>query len=67
MLPDPLLTSSKNPLKKLKKCFFQPENDQKTLLEGQFLTYNLDFRGHISTFRAENKAKSGHFKAENNA
>ena len=38
-----------------------------TLSEGQFLTQNFDFRGHISTFRAENTAKSGHFKAENNA
>ena len=38
-----------------------------TLSEGQILTQNFDFRGHISTFRAENTAKSGHFKAENNA
>ena len=38
-----------------------------TLSEGQFLTQNFDFRDDISTFRAENTAKSGHFKAENNA
>ena len=31
------------------------------------MTQNFDFRGHISTFRAENTAKRGHFKAENNA
>ena len=37
------------------------------LSEGQILTQNFDFRGHISTFRAENTAKSRHFKAENNA
>ena len=29
-----------------------------TLSEGQILTQNFDFRGHISTFRAENKFKS---------
>ena len=38
-----------------------------TLSEGQILTYNFDFRGHISTFKAENKTKSGYFKAKNNA
>ena len=38
-----------------------------TLSEGQILTQNFDFRGHISTFRAENTAKSGHLNAENDA
>ena len=38
-----------------------------TLSEGQFLTKIFDFRGQISTFRAENTHKSGSFKAENNA
>ena len=38
-----------------------------TLPEGQILSQNLDFRGHISTFRAENTAKIGPFKAKNNA
>ena len=38
-----------------------------TLSEGQNLTVNFDFRGHIETFRAENTPKSGPFKAENNA
>ena len=38
-----------------------------TLSESQFLTKNFDFRGHISTFRAENTPKSWHFKVENNA
>ena len=33
----------------------------------KFLTLNFDFRGHISTFRAENTDKSRPFKAENNA
>ena len=37
------------------------------LSEGQNLTLNFDFRGRISTFRAENAPKIGHFKAENNA
>ena len=38
-----------------------------TLSEGQILTKNFDFRGHISTFWAKNTPKSGTFKAENNA
>ena len=38
-----------------------------TLSEGQFLTKNFDFRGQISTFRAENTPKSSSFKAKNNA
>ena len=33
----------------------------------KFLTQNLDFRGHLSTFRLENIRKSRLFKAENNA
>ena len=37
------------------------------LLEGQNLSYNLDFRGHILTFRAENTAESRAFKAKKNA
>ena len=37
------------------------------LSEGQNLTLNFDFRGHISTFRAENTRKKGLFKAKNNA
>ena len=38
-----------------------------TLSEGQILTQNFEFRDHISTFRAENTAKSKAFKAKNNA
>ena len=38
-----------------------------TISGDQILTYNFDFRGHISTFRAENTPKSKSFKAENNA
>ena len=41
--------------------FFDHENGQ------NILTTNFDFRGHISTFQAKNKPKSGTFKAENNA
>ena len=33
----------------------------------KFLTKNLDFRGHLSTFRPENIPKSRLFEAENNA
>ena len=36
-----------------------------TLSEGQFLTKNFDFRGHISTFQAESTPKSTSFKAKN--
>ena len=35
--------------------------------EGQNLTLNFDFKGHISTFQAENTPKSEPFKAKNNA
>ena len=38
-----------------------------TFSEGQFLTKNFDFRGHISTFRAENTPKNEPFKVEDNA
>ena len=38
-----------------------------TLSEGQILTQNVDFRGQISTFCAEDTPKSGPFKAKNNA
>ena len=38
-----------------------------TLSEGQILTQNFDFRGQISTFRAENTTKIASFKAKNNA
>ena len=37
------------------------------LSEGQILTQNFEFIGHISTFQAENTLKSGSFKAKNNA
>ena len=38
-----------------------------TLSEGQILTKNFDFQGHILTFGAKNTAKTEPFKAENNA
>ena len=33
----------------------------------KFLTKNLEYRGHLSTFRAKITPKSGPFKVENNA
>ena len=33
----------------------------------KILIENLDYLGDLSTFRAENTPKSGHFKVENNA
>ena len=33
----------------------------------KILTENFDFRGHLSTFQAENTPKSRPFKAEKNA
>ena len=47
--------------------FFDPKMVKMTLSEGQILTQNFDFRGHISTFLAENTSKSTSFKAKNNA
>ena len=34
---------------------------------GKMLNKNFDFRGHLSTFLAENKPKSGPSKSKNNA
>ena len=34
---------------------------------GPNLTNKIDFWGHLSTFGAENKPKSGPFKSENNS
>ena len=50
-----------------KTCFFTLKIVKMTLSEGQILTKNFDFRGHISTFRAKNTPKSGTFKAKYNA
>ena len=53
------------------KWVFDPKNGQKWPLKSakmsKILTKNLDFRGHLSTLRAENTPKSGPFKVENNA
>ena len=38
-----------------------------TLSEGQILTQKFDFRGHISTFQAENTPKNEAFETKNNA
>ena len=50
-----------------KTGFFGPKLPKMTLSESQNLCWNFDFRGHLSTFRAENTPKSGPFKAQNNA
>ena len=63
-LPKQLSKSPKND-------FFDPQNGQKWPLKSakmtKILTQNLKYRGHLSTFRAENIPKNGHFKIENNA
>ena len=56
-----------NLLKVQNTTFLAPKMVKMTLSEGQFLTSNFGFRGHISTFRAKNTPKSKAFKAENNA
>ena len=38
-----------------------------TLSEAQILTFNFDFRGHITTFRAKNTPESWACKAQNDA
>ena len=57
-----------NNFKKVKKTTFlalkMVENNH---IIGQILTKYLDFRGHLSTFRAENTPKNGPFKSKNNA
>ena len=50
-----------------KRLFLTLKMVKMTLSEGQILTQNFEFRDHISTFRAENTAKSKAFKAKNNA
>ena len=53
--------------KALKTTFSTLKMVKMTLSEGQILTQNFDFRGHISTFRAKNTLKSAPSKAKNNA
>ena len=63
-----LLNHFKTTLKKSKKTtFLAPKMVKMALSEGQNLTLNFDFRARISTFRAENAPKIGHYKAKNNA
>ena len=50
-----------------KRLFLAPKTVKMTLSEGQILTLNFDFRGHISTFRAKNTIKSWPFKTKNYA
>ena len=50
-----------------KTTFLAPKMVKMTLSEGQILTQNFDFRGHISTFRAEIISESLAFKAKNDA
>ena len=42
-------------------------NPLKTAKMSKILIENLNYRGHLSTFRAENTPKSRPFKVENNA
>ena len=64
-----------NNTKKLRKSpendFLDPQNGQKWPLKtakmSQILTENFDFRGHLSTFWAENTPKSRPYKGGNNA
>ena len=47
--------------------FLAPKMVKMTLSEGPILALNFDFRGHISTFQAENNPKTWPFKTKNNA
>ena len=71
-------TILKQLLRNSSKNWKSPENDYYDTQKGQklplktakmskFLTLNFDFKDHITTFRAENKAKRVFFKAKNNA
>ena len=53
--------------KGLKSGFLTSNMAKMTPSAGQILTKNFDFRGHLSTFRAENTPKNWPFKAKNNA
>ena len=67
-MPIQLLNIYKNNFQIVQKTTFLTLKMVKmTLSEGQILTQNFDFRGQISTFRAENTPKSKFFKAKNNA
>ena len=46
---------------------FDPEYGQNDPLRGPTFDQNFDFRGHISTFRAENTPESLAFVAKNDA
>ena len=63
-----LLKLLQNNFEKVQKsAFLTPKMVENDHILGQILTKNLDYRGHLSTFRAENTPKSGPFKAKNNA
>ena len=66
-MPNQLLSISKTTFKSQKTTFLTTKMVKMTLSEGQILTNIFDFRGQISTFRAENTLKSRSFKAKNNA
>ena len=57
-MPKQLLNNSKKLTKVLKIDLFDPENGQTNPLRGPNFDKNYDFRGHISTFEAENRPKS---------
>ena len=71
IMPKHFLNNSKTTLKKSRKRLFRPPKWPKmtpqTAKMSLFLTEYFDFRGHLSTFRAEKTPKSRPFKVENNA
>ena len=63
-----LLKLLQNNFEKVQKStFLTPKIVENDHIMGQILTKNLDFRGHLSTFRAENTTESGPSKSKNNA
>ena len=56
-MPKHILNNSKITLKKARKFLFFPRIGQITISEVQILTKKFNFRGHLSTFRAENIPK----------
>ena len=70
-MPKHYINNSEKTLKKSRKRLFDPKNGQKWPIKmvkmSTYLTENLNYRGHLWTFEAENTPKSGPFKVENNA
>ena len=63
-----LLKLNQNHFEKVQKSTFStPKMVENDHIMCQILTKNFDFRGHLSTFRAENTPKSWPSKSKNNA